>query len=50
MPLVVGVRFRPVTKIYYFDPIPFDEFRVDDRVIVETSRGVELGTVALAYS
>ena len=47
MPLVVGVRFRPVTKIYYFDPVPFDEFRVDDRVIVETSRGVELGTVAL---
>ena len=47
MPLVVGVRFRPVTKIYYFDPTSFDEFRVDDRVIVETSRGVELGTVAL---
>ncbi|HXV97051.1 MAG TPA: regulatory iron-sulfur-containing complex subunit RicT [Anaerolineae bacterium] len=48
MPLVVGVRFRPVTKIYYFDPTPFDEFQVDDRVIVETSRGIELGMVALA--
>lgn len=48
MPLVVGVRFRPVTKIYYFDPIPFDHLQLDDRVIVETARGVELGTVALA--
>jgi cell fate regulator YaaT (PSP1 superfamily) len=48
MPLVVGVRFRPVTKIYYFDPTPFDAFQMDDRVIVETSRGIELGMVALA--
>jgi cell fate regulator YaaT (PSP1 superfamily) len=48
MPLVVGIRFKPVTKIYYFDPIPFEPFEVDDRVIVETSRGIELGTVAMA--
>jgi cell fate regulator YaaT (PSP1 superfamily) len=47
MPLVVGVRFKPVTKIYYFDPAPFEPFEMDDRVIVETSRGIELGTVAM---
>ncbi|GIK36286.1 MAG: hypothetical protein BroJett011_01190 [Chloroflexota bacterium] len=48
MPLVVGVRFKPVTKIYYFDPLPFEYFKLEDRVIVETSRGIELGTVAMA--
>lgn len=48
MPLVVGIRFKPVTKVYYFDPMPFERFELEDRVIVETSRGVELGTVAMA--
>jgi cell fate regulator YaaT (PSP1 superfamily) len=48
MPLVVGVRFKPVTKIYYFDPLPYEYFNLEDRVIVETSRGIELGTVAMA--
>jgi len=48
MPLVVGVRFKPVTKVYYFDPTPFENFQMEDRVIVETSRGIELGTVAMA--
>ena len=48
MPDVIGVRFRPVTKIYYFDPTATEPFAVNDRVIVETSRGIELGTVAMA--
>lgn len=48
MPLVVGVRFKPVTKVYYFDPNPFVDLKLEDRVIVETSRGIELGTVAMA--
>ena len=41
---VVGVNFREAGKIYYFSP---GELRLNqgDRVIVETSRGVELGTV-----
>lgn len=47
MPLVVGIRFKPVTKIYYFDPTPFEHLKLEDRVIVETSRGIELGTVAM---
>lgn len=47
MPTVVGVRFRPVTKIYYFDPGSNEQFEVNDYVIVETSRGIELGMIAL---
>lgn len=44
---VVGVRFRNVGKIYYFDPTGFD-LNQGDKVIVETARGKELGTVLLA--
>lgn len=45
MPLIVGVRFRPVTKIYYFDPNNVENIEISTPVIVETSRGIELGTV-----
>ncbi|OYD06387.1 PSP1 domain-containing protein [Paludifilum halophilum] len=41
---VVGVRFRQAGKIYYFNPGHLN-IRRDDRVIVETVRGVEYGTV-----
>ena len=44
---VVGVRFRPVTKIYYFGPGEFRDVTVNDPVIVETTRGEELGWVLL---
>ncbi len=44
MPKVIGVRFKPVGKIYYFSPVNFD-IKEGDSVIVETSRGVEFGTV-----
>lgn len=44
---IVGVRFKKVYKIYYFSPEGQD-FKCGDRVIVETSRGVEFGTVAIA--
>lgn len=47
MAKVIGVRFKEVGKIYYFDPDNYD-FHQGGRVIVETSRGVECGTVALA--
>jgi len=43
---VIGVRFRNVGKIYYFDPTGF-EVNVGDKVIVETARGIEIGTVLL---
>jgi len=44
---VVGVRFKRVGKIYYFDPNGTD-ISVGDKVIVETTRGLEYGTAELA--
>ena len=44
---VIGVRFNPAGKIYYFDPIGI-KFEYGQNVIVETSRGVEFGNVAIA--
>ena len=41
----VGVRFRQAGKIYHFDPGDL-ELKVRDKVIVETSRGIEYGEVA----
>ncbi len=41
---IIGVRFKPVGKTYYFDPLDLDIKR-GDNVIVETSRGVEYGNV-----
>ena len=45
MPKVVGVRFNPVTKVYHFDPNAVSDLNLEDRVIVETSRGTEMGIV-----
>jgi cell fate regulator YaaT (PSP1 superfamily) len=47
MTRVIGVRFRNVGKIYYFDPKEFD-IQAGDHVIVETARGVEYGSVVLS--
>ena len=44
---VIGVRFKDVGKVYYFDPNG-EQLKVGDNVIVETSRGIECGKVALA--
>ena len=41
---IIGVRFRHGGKIYYFQPGP-NVIETGDRVIVETSRGVEFGLV-----
>lgn len=43
---VVGIRFKDVGKIYYFDPGE-EKLKKDTRVIVETARGIECGTVAM---
>ncbi|OGO61696.1 MAG: stage 0 sporulation family protein [Chloroflexi bacterium RBG_19FT_COMBO_48_23] len=44
---IVGVRFHQAAKVYYFDPadIPLE---INDDVVVETSRGHELGKVVIA--
>lgn len=43
---VVGVRFKKVGKIYYFNPCDLD-INGNDFVVVETARGIEFGHVAL---
>ncbi len=43
---IVGVRFRPAGKIYYFNPLNF-EVKAGSHVIVETARGIEYGTVII---
>lgn len=44
---IIGVRFKSVGKIYYFSPAK-NKLDVGEKVIVETSRGVECGEVVLA--
>lgn len=43
---IVGIRFKDVGKIYYFDPDNM-KFNKGEQAIVETARGVECGTVAM---
>ena len=45
---VVGIRFRPVTKVYYFSPGEFRDLATNNPVIVETARGEELGWVVMS--
>lgn len=44
MVTVVGVRFKPAGKVYYFDPAGFD-LSEGSHVIVETARGLEFGEI-----
>lgn len=43
---IIGVRFKSVGKVYYFDPAGYD-VKQGDKVIVETARGVECGEAAV---
>ncbi len=43
---VIGVRFRQAGKIYYFDPGE-EVYPLGEQVIVETSRGQEIGEVLI---
>jgi cell fate regulator YaaT (PSP1 superfamily) len=43
---VIGVRFKNVGKVYYFDP-DGNSLKQGDMVIVETARGVECGEIAM---
>ncbi len=43
---IIGVKFRNVGKVYYFDPGDLD-IHYNDHVIVETARGIEYGTVMM---
>ncbi len=45
-PFVIGIRFNRVGKIYHFDASKINDLRPGDQVVVETSRGIQLGEVA----
>ncbi len=43
---IVGVRFRRLGKIYFFDP-QYLVLKKDDQVIVDTEDGEEIGTISI---
>ncbi len=43
---VIGVRFKEVGKVYYFNP-QNEKYTEGTKVIVETARGIECGDVAM---
>jgi cell fate regulator YaaT (PSP1 superfamily) len=45
MPIVVGLQFEPVSKVYHFDPNNLLDLTIDDYVIVSTAKGVEVAQV-----
>lgn len=47
MKKVVGIKFKNTCKIYYFAPKENEEYKKGIRVIVETAKGLEVGTVIL---
>ena len=47
MASIVGIRFKRAGRVYYFDPSEID-MKVNDYVVVKTSRGLELGQVVIA--
>lgn len=44
-PIVIGIRFQKVGKVYHFDASSFQDIRPGDFAVVETSRGRQLGEV-----
>lgn len=44
---IIGVRFKSIGKIYYFNPDGLD-ISLGESVIVETARGIECGEVVIA--
>ena len=45
-PCIVGLRFQPIGKLYHFDASDFEGIQPGDYVVVETSRGAQLGQIA----
>jgi len=45
MPIVVGVQFKPITKVYHFDPNGLLDLGAQDFVVVDTARGPEVAQV-----
>ena len=47
LPRIVGVQFAPLGKSYYFDATHIPDLTVKDKVIVQTSRGWQMGEVTM---
>jgi len=45
MPVVVGLQFKPVTKVYHFSPGALLDLSANDFVIVDTAKGQEIAQV-----
>jgi cell fate regulator YaaT (PSP1 superfamily) len=45
-PTIVGVRFNPIGKMYHFDGGKITDLTLGDYVVVETSRGKQLGQIS----
>ncbi len=43
-----GVRFRTAGRLYYFSAVGFEDLAPGERVVVDTTRGLDLGWVAIA--
>ena len=48
MPIVIGAQFKPVTKIYFFDPVHHLDLVPKDYVIVDTVKGRDLVQIVQA--
>jgi len=48
-PVVVGIRFGKLSKIYNFDATGLDEIHLKDLVVVETCKGKQIGEVVKIY-
>ncbi len=48
MPTVIGAQFKPVTKIYYFDPAHHLDLAPHDYVIVDTVKGRDMVQIVQA--
>lgn len=44
---IIGARFKRAGKVYYFDPAGID-LKVNDYVVLKTTRGLELGQVVIS--
>jgi cell fate regulator YaaT (PSP1 superfamily) len=45
-PVIVGIRFSKIGKNYYFDATKINDIKIGDYLVVETSRGWQLGELA----
>lgn len=48
-PFIVGIRFQKIGKLYHFDASQYRDVSTGDYVVVETSRGKQLGEVVQMY-